>query len=173
MDQFLNQLYGTVPSAQTEEDAVIEKIAADLNAEGVDIDSLSDEEAEALLNAYTAEEGSEEAAEEVAEEGAEEEATEETEEATEEEKTAADEEFENSDKMGRIMAHAFVNELNAIEKTADAAPAAKPSYKDRLKALAGKAIPSTKKGKIIAGAGVAGAAGLGGYLMHRKRKGKK
>lgn len=90
----LAEMYGTVADASGEE-AVIEKIAAALEEEGIDFDSLPEEEQQALLDeALEGEAGDE------AEEG---------------EKTA-ESKLAEADMMGRIMAHSFTQESDLLKE---------------------------------------------------------
>lgn len=101
MDEQLAQIYGT---NQTDNDDLEKTAAAELlvklaEEEGIDIGSLSDEDVGELVAAlYSEGEGEEKTAETVTTEG--------------EEKLA------EADYLGRVMAHAYVQEIGAIEKDA-------------------------------------------------------
>jgi hypothetical protein len=112
MDKTLAEIYGTNQSDDQEKLAAA-AAAEELTEDGaLDLEGLTEEDLEAV-------------AAEVLEASAEGEAeTEEVEESDEEEKTASEEDLEEkvaeADQMGRIMAHAYVQELRSIEKTAGA-----------------------------------------------------
>jgi hypothetical protein len=159
MNEELAEIYGTQPEVSAE-DQLIEKIAADLSEEGVDIDDLSEEELEEVAAAYEGAEGSEDG--ESAEDG--------------EEKTAAQEKFAEADTMGRIMAHSMWQEVNLI-KEAKSKPKGKgkPGFLARMKARASGAGASVVKHvkkfpKSYAGLGAAAAGGAGYALGRRGEK---
>jgi hypothetical protein len=89
----LAEMYGTVADASGEE-AVIEKIAAALEEEGIDFDSLPEEEQQALLSEALDDEAGEE---------------------VEGEKTA-EAKLAEADMMGRIMAHSFTQESDLLKE---------------------------------------------------------
>jgi hypothetical protein len=161
MNEELAEIYGT-NSEPSPEDQLIEKIAADLSEEGVDIDDLSEDELAEVAEAYEAEEEGEE---EGGEEG--------------EEKTAAEEEFSNADTMGRIMAHSMWQELSLIKEAKKARKARKPMVEKGLlarlkeKARAGRraVVKGLKKyPRTSIGAGLAAAGGAGYALGRREKK---
>lgn len=119
MDPKLAELYGTnqIEAESVAADELAEKLAA---ADEVNLDGLSDEDAEALaqeiLSASTENKEEEENAEET-------ETEESTTETTEKETLPVEEETEKvaeaqADYLGRVMAHAFTQELRTIEKEA-------------------------------------------------------
>jgi hypothetical protein len=140
MDEQLAQIYGTgQPVAYDEEDLqktaaaeLLVKLAAE---QGVDLGQFSDEEVAGMIHELykeaqdappfppkKKEEGKEHEAKESAE--MEEGEDEEEEEAKEKE---AQEKFAEADFLGRVMAHAMVQELNNIDKAAAAQPAPEQS----------------------------------------------
>lgn len=182
MDPKLAEFYGT-----NQED--VEKTAAAELAEGlaegeqIDLDNVDPETLEEAAAAVLAGEGGEgEGAGEggeTAETGADGEGEEKT---AAQEKVAAD--YEHADRMGRIMAHAYVQELRGIEKEAADAEA-KKGFGAKAKETAGKAgakakeyggkvmgaIKNNPKKSIAAGVGLAGAGiGAAAYKRHKKKK---
>lgn len=145
MDSQLAKVYGTDQVDETDVEALATaelatKLAA---ADEINVEGMSDEEAEALaseiLNAGTEEETpAEEPAEEVAQEQEEGEKTagEEAELSPEQEKIA------EADYLGRVMAHAYHHERKEIEKSA----AAKPVVKTAAKKDGGKVMGHLKMG---------------------------
>ena len=150
MNEWLNKMYGTAEtigaapaSDDTEKLAQAELLNQMLEAEGYDVDKLSADTIVKVANALfgadnklkvademppqfaaKAEEKKEEGKEEHEKgETKEEEKKEEEKKDEDEEKKAADE-LAQADFVGRMMAHAYVNELAAIEKQAQAAQAA-------------------------------------------------
>lgn len=109
MDQFLAEYYGTAQPAQdeTEKAAQVELFAKLAAAEGIDLNSMSDEQVEQLYNATFSKEASEE-------EGEEKDDKKEEAEKEHAEKKAAAEKFAEADYMGRVMAHAYVQEMRKI-----------------------------------------------------------
>jgi len=138
MNQFLAEAYGT--AAPTQEPSEQEKVAAAYefldklaSADGIDIRQLNDADVEKVANFYFAKLAEEEAAEAAPAEEKKEEKKEEKEDKgevppqfTDPEKQAMAEMGE-ADFLGRQMAHAFVNELDTIQKTAMAAQAEAPA----------------------------------------------
>ena len=137
MDPRLAEIYGT---AQVD-DSDLEKAAAAELAEGlaeedgsIDLDSLNEEQLEYLASQV------------LAEEGAEEEAPSEDD---------SQEKLAEADYLGRVMAHAYVNEIRGIEKQAEEAAAteAPPTRMQRAKAFGKK---HWKKGAVAGGTIAAG-----------------
>lgn len=204
MDQTLAAIYGT--SEVTEED--VEKVAAAELAEKLASGEaeLDDDTLEALANEVLAAEGTETAKveepateEETVEAAPAEETAEVEEPATEEaavaepgEKTAESEELSEeqqkiaeADYLGRVMAHAFVQESREIEKSAAAKKKAPPSFLSKAKSkagdMAGKAgAAAGKVGKFVAAnkgkAGLAAAgvvaAGAGAAALKKSKEKK-
>lgn len=151
MDSKLAEAYGTAPVNEVDLEALATaelatKLAA---ADEIDVDGMSDERAEELAAELLG--GSEEGGEEPpTEEPAVEEAP------VEEEKTAGDattpeqEKIAEADYLGRVMAHAYVNERNEIEKAAAAAKPKTASDKTTVVKTAGKKDKAGDKGKVMA-----------------------
>lgn len=181
MDAKLAEAYKTNQADETDTEALAtaalaEKLAA---SDEINVDGMSDDEAEALaseLLGTTAEETP-------AEEPAAEEAPEEEGEKTAEELTPEQEKIAEADYLGRVMAHAYAAERREIEKNAGKldnlkgaaamAGAAASKHKDKAvkgaKAAGGKVLEHLKAhGKHMAGAGAAGAAA--GAVAGRKSK---
>jgi len=100
MDEFLNELYGTseiINGDDLEKQAAAEFLVKLAEQEGVDLDTLSDDEVGALLSEIEGGMGKQ---------------------ASETETDGAQEKLAEADFLGRAMAHAYVNELNEIEKEA-------------------------------------------------------
>lgn len=160
MDPKLAMVYGTAPVNETDVEALATaelatKLAA---ADEIDVDGMSDAQAEELAQELlggnsTAEEGGEEPA--ATEEPAVEEPA-----AEEEEKTAGDEttpeqeKIAEADYLGRVMAHAYVNERKEIEKAAAAAVAKPKTASDKTTVVKPIAKTAAKKdpkdGKVMA-----------------------
>ncbi len=190
MDPTLAALYGT-EQTETEdtEKLAAAKLAEELGEEG-SVEELSDEQAEELAQQVLAEE--EEGAE--VEEPEDEEGQEKVSEAAEEE---AQEKLAEADYLGRVMAHAYTQELRKIAE-------AEPAKKGKIREYAGKAWEATKKapgqyGRAMRGSGAGGwkgalgagkgwkrgaqvwgarggtaaAVGGAGYAAYKKLKGKK
>lgn len=118
MDPKLAEIYKTEESLQAEAEALatlnmVEKLAA---AEDLDVEGMSDEEAEELAKAVLGSDSEEAPAEE------QEESEEEGADGSEEEKTAAEkiaqEKVAEADHLGRVMAHAYVSEKAKIAAAA-------------------------------------------------------
>jgi hypothetical protein len=174
MNQFLAEMYGTretigapAQSDDTEKLAEAQLLDDALRSEGIDVDTLSPEAIlkvaqslfpEGALVKAAAEEGHEEDETEAKEKEEEAAKDKEGEGETTEEKTA------QADFLGRVMAHAFVQEQDAINKEA------------ALKDIAGKAKEYGVKawGATKGGAGKAwGAAKKGGEALKEKGKAMK
>lgn len=120
MDPFLAEIYGTRETIGAADDSDQEKLAeADFiaqmcNAEGIDVEDISDEDAVKIAYEIWGEDSAivKEAAEAGAGDEGEEDEDEDEEEETMEEKAA------QADQLGRIMAHSFVQEQAFIEKEA-------------------------------------------------------
>lgn len=161
MDQWLAQVYGTGVSEEEQlekvaQAAFVEKLAEE---EGIDISEFSPEEIEAIAQEVLA----------VANSGSEEEAEEEEEElppADEDDETEglakeAQAKFEEADFLGRVMAHAYTQELEKIGMpSASQAHQAVKNWGQAAKYL-GK-----KHGRAVAGATIGAA---GGYAAGRIR----
>jgi hypothetical protein len=198
MDPQLAAIYGTNADETDVEKLAAAKLAEELaDDEEVDPAELSDEQAEQLAQQVLAEEAGEgEEVEEPEEEEEqpkrkakapqaeeEEEETEEEDEETEKTSGAEDEAQEKlaeADYLGRVMAHAYTQELRKIasaqEKTAgrfgDAASKAWGGAK-RGAGASWEHVKKHKKKYIGGAAGAAAAGGAGGYaLSRRKKKGK-
>jgi hypothetical protein len=133
MNSFLANLYGTGQdigtNAEVEKLAEAQVIDEQLRSEGIDVNSLSGED---ILKCAYALFGDESALVKSAqEEGEEEEEGEESEEKEE----SAEEKVAEADFLGRVMAHAYYQEKNLIEKQA--------GIKDSLKSIPGhiKSLP--------------------------------
>ena len=165
MNDWLAQLYGTAPVADIEDNtnmnktasvALLEKVAEEIGAdfEGIDLDALSEEDAEEILEDLFSQLGDEGESAEGEGENAEPAAEPAAEAATEAEGAENAEGNEELDKesmaklaeadfYGRAMAHAYVDELRTIEKQA----MSKDDAKARLKAalFSGKGGPPPAK----------------------------
>lgn len=159
MDDFLNELYGTsevIAGEDLEKQAAAEflvKMAAD---EGVDLDTLSDEDVSGLL-AEIEGDMDKQAAEGDPEINPEEE---------------AQEKLAEADFLGRAMAHAYVSELSEIEKEAgkvgDAVGKGVGYIGKKLEQLGGAAA---KRSKTVSGnIGEAGQKAYKGQVMKRLRQ---
>jgi hypothetical protein len=200
MDPKLAALYGT---AQVDESDVEKLAAAKLaeelaDDEQVDVAEMSDEQINELAAQVLAEEEATEGSE-VEEPAEKTSAAEETEEEAVEETDEAQEKLAEADYLGRVMAHAYVNELTEIEKEAgpridaakkwvsekyksvsDAIKSKKPAKGevkakfDSAKKAVGEHVSRNKK-KYIGGAAAVGTAGAayGGYKAYKHFKGKK
>lgn len=199
MDPKLAEVYQTNQPDEADVEALATAALAEKLAEAdeVNVDGLSDEEAEALASqiidgdSASAEGEEQPEAEAAAEEPAE-----------EEEKTAGEEEqltpeqekIAEADYLGRVMAHAYVAERKEIEKQAAAETAktagkldnlkgavamtgaAASKKKDAVKAGAGKVMAHLKSGKgkaQAAGAAALTGAGGAGYMAGKMSKDKK
>lgn len=140
MDPRLAELYHTNEDTSDVEKTAAAELAEKLaSADDVNIDGMSNEDIEALAKDVlsTEEQTEEPAAEE----------TEETEEGSEDK--TAEAKFQEADYLGRVMAHAYVNELKDIDKDATEKTAGKMSgVMSKIKGMAGKA---KGKGKEMAG----------------------
>ena len=129
MNDWLAQLYGTAPAVDADEMtnmnktasvALLEKVALEVGADfdGIDIDSLSEEDAEELLEELFSEMGDDDTP---------------AAEFTDDDDGDLDKEsmakLAEADFYGRAMAHAYVDELHTLEKTA----ASKGDARERLK----------------------------------------
>lgn len=148
MNTFLSEAYGTAaPQGHSEQEKVaaaydfLDKLAS---ADGIDISALSDADVEKVANFYFNKLAEEEAAAEAA--PAEEKKEKKEEEATEGKKNELPQQVTDGEKqamaemgeadfLGRQMAHAFVQELDTIQKTAMAAQAAAPAEQQIPEAL--------------------------------------
>ena len=163
MNDWLAQFYGTAPAVETPDDtnmnktasvALLEKVAEEIGADfdGIDIDALSEEDAEELLEELFSQMGDETDPEpENAETTETPEAATETKDETPEPEAAAETEGDGeldkesmaklaeADFYGRAMAHAYVDELRQLEKAAEN----KDDARARLKAalMGGKGGP--------------------------------
>jgi len=180
MDPQLAALYGTdVSDGEDTEKLAAAELAEKLAAEGeVDPAEITDEQVEALAAAALAgEEGEEEEQEASGEEDDEEAEVKEPEEGEEAKVAEAQEKLAEADYLGRVMAHAYTQELRKIaaaegeEKTAG--PRAE-AFKAKAKEVGGKVGAHLKahKKKYIGGAAGAAVAG-GGALAYKKMKKKK
>lgn len=121
MDEFLSELYGTneiIGEDDLEKSAATEFLVKLAEEEGVDLDTLSDDEISNLIGEIEGGMGKEAA----------EAATE-----TEPEVDEAQEKLAEADFLGRAMAHAYVNELSEIEKEAGKASEGFRAVKKALK----------------------------------------
>jgi|GEM_PF-2509897 len=138
MDEFLNELYGTseiISGDDVEKQAAAEFLVKLAEEEGVNLDELSDDEVGSLLAEIEGDMGKQAAAEPETDE--------------------AQEKLAEADFLGRAMAHAYVNELNEIEKSAG-----------RVGDLASKLVGKVERlGGRIAGKNVGGA-GQKAYKEH-------
>jgi len=119
MDEFLNELYGTseiLTGEDVEKQAAAEFLIKMAEAEGVDLDTLSDDEVAELLDSVNEDMGKMAAAEPTPE-------------------VEAQEKLAEADFLGRAMAHAYVNELNEIEKEAGVKEVASKGYQALKKGL--------------------------------------
>lgn len=129
MNEFLADLYGTgktiekqaaaQPAADTAtpgEQVLLTKIASDLAEESIDVNNLTEEEADRVLDAYLSNLSEEDiqALEAIDAEGGEG--------GGEGMEAEAQAKLAEADFMGRTMAHAFVNEMGEINKAAEAQP---------------------------------------------------
>jgi len=143
MDEFLNELYGTseiISGDDLEKQAAAEFLVKLAEEEGVDLDSLSDDEVAGLL--------SEIEGEKIA--------------SAPEPQDEAQEKLAEADFLGRAMAHAYVNELHEIEK--DAAKAQTSVLKEvgrQAKGALGKAKEWAGIGKMQRGLATRGRAAEG------------
>lgn len=183
MDAKLAEAYKTNQADETDTEALAmaalaEKLAA---SDEINVDGMSDDEAEALASEIlgtTAEETPEEpAAEETPEEEGEKTAE-------EQELTPEQEKIAEADYLGRVMAHAYAAERREIEKNAGKldnlkgaaamAGAAASKHKDKAvgaaKAGAGKVMEHVKKHKSGYGAAAGGAAAAGMFGAGRMSK---
>ncbi len=128
MDPRLAEIYGTNEEATDVEKTAAAELAEKLASEGsMDIDGMADEDIEAL-------------AQEVLSADSNEENTEESEE-TQEEETETTDKVAEADYLGRVMAHAYVQELKGIDKEA----AKGGNVMAKLKAMGASAKKSGKK----------------------------
>jgi len=180
MNEWLAQMYGTNTDPQVVEEeqaklAQVELFAKLASDSGVDLDEYTDEQIQELFNEVMLKEAQENepgegAAHEKSESKAKEEGEDEGEAATKEkakeefaEKKAFSEKFAEADFMGRVMAHAFTQEKDAIEKTAKED---KKPLSERVGEAAGRNL---EKGTAAVGGGYGGAVGgVGGAVAARK-----
>lgn len=116
MDEQLAAIYGTGGAASDndlEKTAAAELLVKIAEENGVDLNQFSDEQVMAMVSDLT-----KTAEEEKAEEDDEEEKEKESEGDAEEKKEESEEKVAEADFLGRVMAHAYVQELNNIEKQA-------------------------------------------------------
>jgi hypothetical protein len=153
MDPQLAALYGTDQENDTEKLAAAE-LAEELSEEGTfDPETASEEDVEALAQQFLAEEGEEGAEVEEPGEEQEEQAAQGDEEVDEEtvKMSAAEEAQEKlaeADYLGRVMAHAYVQELKGIEKDAGRLADAGKA----IKGVGEKAVGHAKRyGQLMAG----------------------
>lgn len=164
MDPQLAALYGTNQDEGDVEKLAAAKLAGEL-AEGDEVDEaeLSDEQAEALAQKLLAAEQGEDDAEE-------------DEDGEEEVDDEAKEKLSEADYLGRVMAHAYTQELRKIasEEQEKTAGPKMDAFKAKAKGVGGKVMTHLKahKKKYIGGAAGAAAVG-GGALAYKKMKGKK
>lgn len=171
MDPKLAEVYGTnnVDEADVEALATAELTSKLAAADEVNLDDLSDEEAETLASEILGSKDPEdpEEPEETPDEPKEEPKAEETEET--QEKVAQDK-IAEADYLGRVMAHAYVNERREIEKQASKEKQAgkMDAMKGKAKDVGGKVLGHLKshKKKYMAG----GAAAVGGAAAHKMTK---
>ena len=137
MDKTLAEIYGTNQSDDDQEKLAAAAAAEELTEDGaIDLDGLTEDDLEEMAAEVLASDASEE-----------------TEEETEEVDEDMQEKVAEADQMGRIMAHAFVQERREIEKVA---------FLDKAKAQAGKASNAIERGerkiekKVVKGAKWAG-----------------
>lgn len=184
MDPKLAELYGTnqIEAESVAADELAEKLAA---SEEMNVDGLSDEDAETLAQEILSATSEEQV------ENAEETETEESSTETTEEETPAEEETEKvaqaqADYLGRVMAHAFTQELREIEKQASAEleKEAKFDFKamkdgaqkgagkvgNFLKDKGGKAKDMAKANPGKAGAAAGAAGGFAAGRFSKKKK---
>lgn len=151
MDPKLAEIYGT--NQPTESD--LEKLAAAELAEGlanedqIDTDGLSEDDLEAIAqDVLGSNEDSGEGADEGSEDGQEKISSDET-------SDESKEKLAEADYLGRVMAHAYVNELREIEKVAggiaDQGVATPQTKMEKLREMGGKA-----GGKVMGAAGKVG-----------------
>jgi len=156
MDKTLAEIYGTNQSDDDQEKLAAAAAAEELTEDGaIDLEGMTEEDLEAVAAEVLEASSDEEETEEVEEPAEEAEKT--AEEATEEADEEMQEKVAEADQMGRIMAHAYVQELRAIEKTAkfDPADLKKVPFKHKItgaaraagKWVAGKAGEAKKGGK--------------------------
>lgn len=167
MDPQLAEIYGT--SSEDTEKLAAAEMAEGLAEEGeIDPENLTDEQVEMLAQqALAGEEGAEvEAAE--GEEGAE------VEEPGVEKVSEAQEKLAEADYLGRVMAHAYTQELRKIA-SAETEKTAGPRFeaaKGKAKEVGGKVWGHMKahKKKYIGGGAALAAAGTGAALYKRHKK---
>lgn len=201
MNEFLAQYYGTNQSAEQEKTASAEEqqieLFAKLAAEnGIDLEKLSDEQVEQLYNDTfkTASDDEGEKKEEKKDEPSDDKEEKKAQiEADLAEKKASQEKVAEADFLGRVMAHAYVNEMRKIAAAAEPA-ATEPttetteepkvaSAKERLQNLFGKAKGHAEaagskakemagKAKDVAGKGVDKAKEMGGKAKEHVKEHK-
>lgn len=139
MDEFLNELYGTsqiISGDDLEKQAAAEFLVKLAEQEGVDLDTLSDNEVGELLAHIEGGQVKQAEAE------------------AETQVTEAQEKLAEADFLGRAMAHAYVNELHEIEKQAQSIGpqigAGRLAYR-RLAAALGRGAEAAKGGAKAVG----------------------
>ena len=146
MDQFLAEYYGTAQPAQddTEKTAQVELFVKLAAAEGIDLNQLSDAQVEKLYADTFSKTASED-------EGEKDEKKEEAREEHEEKKAAA-EKFAEADQMGRIMAHAYVQEMRKIAESTGGLDKEAFSVGDSARRLKDKVVAGGKRvGELATG----------------------
>jgi hypothetical protein len=160
MDEFLNELYGTseiISGDDLEKQAAAEFLVKMAEEEGVNLDDLSDDEVAGLLSEIEGDMGKQ---------------------ASATDDDGAQEKLAEADFLGRAMAHAYVNELNEIEKEARRATGSVVSELGRrAKGALGKAkewagIGHMQRGLATRGKGKAEAAAAG-KIRERLARGSK
>jgi hypothetical protein len=162
MDPRLAEIYGTNEDISDTEKLAAAKLAEELaDDDEIDLDGMSDEEIEALAREVLEGDDSDD----------------------DDEYDDAAEKVAEADYLGRVMAHAYVQELKSIEKAAAPEPSAATALakRSRLREYYGKgkmqleralkAIKSHPKTTAGVATGLAGL-GAGAYLLSRK-KGKR
>jgi hypothetical protein len=169
MDQKLAELYGTnQPEGDDVEKLAAAQLAEELGDGGeIDVSNLSDEDVEALAAQTLAAE----AGEEVVPAG--------------DPQEQAQEKLAEADYLGRVMAHAYVQELRGIEKEAAKSDMAGKVMKGlkglkskglkglgaaKEKGKAGLKMVKKHKGAVGAAAGGAAAGGAAGFMAGKKSK---
>lgn len=161
MDKTLAELYGTNVETQDAEKLAAAQLAEELAEDGqVNLDGLDSEDIEALAQQVLEGSSDEAAGDETDEQSV---AGDET-----QEKQSAAEKLAEFDYYGRVMAHAYVQELKNIEKQASEMPA--ESYggmgkttKHKMKEMAGKITGAPKKALEAAKSGAGSAANAAAF----------
>ncbi len=169
MDAKLAEVYGTNKPDETDVEALATaelatKLAA---ADQVDLEGLSDEEAESLAAQIIGSDADDTSEKE------DEEKEEKSEEPQEEETKEAQEKIAEADYLGRVMAHAYVNERREIEKEAgkmDNLKGAASAAGKKAKETGGKVLShlGSHKKKYMGGAAAAAAGGFAASKMKKK-----